>query len=41
MTFKPATIHTGYAFARVDLEGEPRIAAKAAFVENTQRGNTL
>ncbi|MFN0729286.1 bifunctional UDP-3-O-[3-hydroxymyristoyl] N-acetylglucosamine deacetylase/3-hydroxyacyl-ACP dehydratase [Polaribacter gochangensis] len=41
MTFKPAPINHGYAFARVDLEGEPIIAAKAEFVVNTQRGTNL
>lgn len=41
MTFKPAPIDHGYAFTRVDLEGEPIIAAKAEFVVNTQRGTNL
>lgn len=41
MTFKAAPIDHGYAFARVDLEGEPIIAAKAEYVVNTQRGTNL
>jgi len=41
MTFKPAPINHGYAFVRVDLEGEPIIEASAEFVVNTQRGTNL
>ena len=41
MTFKPAPIDHGFAFARVDLEGEPIIAARAEYVVNTQRGTNL
>ncbi len=41
MTFKPAPVDHGYAFVRVDLEGEPIIAAKAEYVVNTQRGTNL
>ena len=41
MTFKPAPINHGFAFMRVDLEGEPIIAAKAEYVVNTQRGTNL
>jgi len=41
MTFKPAPINHGYAFVRVDLEGEPIIEANAEFVVNTQRGTNL
>ena len=41
MTFKPAPINHGYAFKRVDLEGEPIIQAKAEYVVNTQRGTNL
>ncbi len=41
MTFKPAPVNHGFAFARVDLEGEPVIAAKAEYVVNTQRGTNL
>ncbi len=41
MTFKPAPIDHGFAFARVDLEGEPVIAARAEYVVNTQRGTNL
>lgn len=41
MTFKPAPIDHGYAFARVDLEGQPIIAAHVEYVVNTQRGTNL
>ena len=41
MTFKPAPIDHGFSFARVDLEGEPVIAARAEYVVNTQRGTNL
>jgi UDP-3-O-[3-hydroxymyristoyl] N-acetylglucosamine deacetylase/3-hydroxyacyl-[acyl-carrier-protein] dehydratase len=41
MTFKPAPINHGYAFVRVDLEGEPLIEASADYVVNTQRGTNL
>ncbi len=41
MTFKPADENHGYKFKRVDLEGEPVIAADASFVTNTQRGTNL
>ena len=41
MTFKPAPVNHGYAFSRVDLEGQPVIEAKADFVTNTQRGTNL
>mgnify|MGYP000444947330 FL=1 len=41
MTFKPAPIDHGFAFARVDLEGEPVISARAEYVVNTQRGTNL
>jgi len=41
MTFKPAPINYGYAFVRVDLEGEPVIEASAEYVTNTQRGTNL
>ena len=41
MTFKPAPINHGYAFARIDLEGKPVIAANAEYVVNTQRGTNL
>jgi len=41
MTFKPAAANQGYAFMRVDLEGDPVIEAKACFVTNTQRGTNL
>ena len=41
LTFKPAGVNHGFAFKRVDLEGEPIIEAKAEFVVNTQRGTNL
>ncbi|MBI9042275.1 bifunctional UDP-3-O-[3-hydroxymyristoyl] N-acetylglucosamine deacetylase/3-hydroxyacyl-ACP dehydratase [Lutibacter sp.] len=41
MTFKPAPINSGYAFVRIDLEGEPIIEASAEYVINTQRGTNL
>ncbi|MBT8312651.1 MAG: bifunctional UDP-3-O-[3-hydroxymyristoyl] N-acetylglucosamine deacetylase/3-hydroxyacyl-ACP dehydratase [Flavobacteriaceae bacterium] len=41
MKFVPAPINHGYAFKRVDLEGEPVIEADANFVVNTQRGTNL
>ncbi len=41
MTFKPAAANHGYAFKRVDLEGEPIIEAKAEYVTNTQRGTNM
>lgn len=41
MTFKPAPVNHGYAFVRVDLEGEPVIEALAKYVTNTQRGTNL
>ena len=41
MTFKPAPPNHGYAFKRIDLEGEPTIEADAHYVVNTQRGTNL
>lgn len=41
MTFKPAPENHGYKFKRIDLEGEPIIAADASLVINTQRGTNL
>ncbi|MCK4561659.1 MAG: bifunctional UDP-3-O-[3-hydroxymyristoyl] N-acetylglucosamine deacetylase/3-hydroxyacyl-ACP dehydratase [Flavobacteriaceae bacterium] len=41
LTFKPATINTGYKFIRKDLEGEPEIEALACYVTDTQRGTSL
>jgi UDP-3-O-[3-hydroxymyristoyl] N-acetylglucosamine deacetylase/3-hydroxyacyl-[acyl-carrier-protein] dehydratase len=41
LTFKPAGVNHGFAFKRVDLEGEPIIEAKAELVVNTQRGTNL
>eukprot|EP01093_Parvamoeba_rugata_P001879 TRINITY_DN12361_c0_g3_i2.p1 TRINITY_DN12361_c0_g3~~TRINITY_DN12361_c0_g3_i2.p1 ORF type:complete len:467 (+),score=92.90 TRINITY_DN12361_c0_g3_i2:991-2391(+) len=39
--FLPANENHGYAFKRVDLEGEPIIPADANLVINTQRGTNL
>ena len=39
--FLPADANHGYAFKRIDLEGQPIIPADAAFVVNTQRGTNL
>ena len=41
MKFMPAPVNHGYAFRRVDLEGEPIIEADANYVINTQRGTNL
>jgi UDP-3-O-[3-hydroxymyristoyl] N-acetylglucosamine deacetylase/3-hydroxyacyl-[acyl-carrier-protein] dehydratase len=41
MTFKSAPTNHGYAFVRIDLEGEPIIEANANYVINTQRGTNL
>jgi len=41
LKFVPAPENFGYAFKRVDLEGEPIIEADANYVVNTQRGNNL
>lgn len=41
LTFKPAPENYGYAFVRIDLEGNPLIEADVNFVVNTQRGTNL
>ena len=41
LKFVPASENHGYAFKRVDLEGEPIIEADANYVVNTQRGTNL
>lgn len=41
MTFIPAKENQGFAFKRIDLEGEPVIEANASYVVNTQRGTNL
>lgn len=41
LKFVPAPENHGYAFKRVDLEGEPIIEADANYVINTQRGTNL
>ncbi len=41
MTFKPAPANHGFAFKRVDLEGQPVIEAKADYVTTTQRGTNM
>lgn len=41
MKFLPAPVNHGFAFKRVDLEGEPIIEADVNYVVNTQRGTNL
>ena len=41
MSLVPAKESHGFAFKRVDLEGEPIIEADASYVVNTQRGTNL
>ncbi|MET2984975.1 bifunctional UDP-3-O-[3-hydroxymyristoyl] N-acetylglucosamine deacetylase/3-hydroxyacyl-ACP dehydratase [Aureibaculum conchae] len=41
LTFKPAPENYGFAFTRVDLEGNPVIEAKADYVVDTQRGTNI
>jgi len=41
ITFKPAPENYGFAFVRVDLEGQPVIEAHANYVVSTQRGTNL
>lgn len=41
MTFKPAPINNGFAFVRIDLEGNPVIEANAKYVISTERGTNL
>lgn len=41
MTFKPAPENHGFAFKRIDLEGQPIIEARAEYVVNTQRGTNM
>jgi len=41
LTFKPADINNGYAFQRIDLEGNPIIVADVNYVTSTQRGTCL
>lgn len=41
ITFKPAPENFGFAFKRIDLEGNPIIEADANYVTNTQRGTCL
>ncbi len=41
LKFKPAPADHGYAFQRVDLEGQPIIEALAGYVTDTKRGTTL
>ena len=41
LTFKPAPENHGYAFVRVDLEGNPVIVPKAEYVVDTKRGTNL
>ncbi len=39
--FKPAPVNHGYAFVRIDLEGNPIIEANAKYVISTERGTNL
>ena len=41
MTFKPAPVNHGFAFKRIDLEGEPVVEASAAYVTSTERGTSM
>jgi len=41
LTFKPAPNNYGYAFVRIDLEGNPVVEADANYVVNTDRGTNL
>ncbi|MFC2127642.1 bifunctional UDP-3-O-[3-hydroxymyristoyl] N-acetylglucosamine deacetylase/3-hydroxyacyl-ACP dehydratase [Bacteroidota bacterium] len=41
LTFKPAPVNHGYAFVRIDLEGQPTIEPRAEYVVDTQRGTNL
>ncbi|KQC33652.1 hydroxymyristoyl-ACP dehydratase [Nonlabens sp. YIK11] len=41
LNFKPAPADHGYAFQRIDLEGQPIIEALANYVTDTKRGTTL
>lgn len=41
LTFKPAPVNHGYAFVRLDLEGQPVIEPRAEYVVDTQRGTNL
>lgn len=41
LTFKPAPENHGYAFIRVDLEGNPVVEALADYVVDTKRGTNL
>jgi UDP-3-O-[3-hydroxymyristoyl] N-acetylglucosamine deacetylase / 3-hydroxyacyl-[acyl-carrier-protein] dehydratase len=41
LTFKPAPVHHGYKFKRIDLPGTPVINADVDNVSDTSRGTTL
>ena len=41
ITLQPAPVHTGIVFVRIDLPGEPRVAAQAGNVTTTLRATTL
>ncbi len=41
LTFKPASVNTGFVFKRVDLENEPIVEADISYVVNTKRGTNL
>ena len=40
-TFKPAEVNTGYVLKRIDLEGQPTVAALAENVAQTTRGTVI
>lgn len=41
LTFKPAPENHGFKFQRIDLEGQPIVAAEVSRVSSTKRGTTL
>lgn len=41
LTFKPAPVHHGFVFKRVDMEGQPEVEATVENVESTDRGTCV
>ncbi|GAA4440199.1 bifunctional UDP-3-O-[3-hydroxymyristoyl] N-acetylglucosamine deacetylase/3-hydroxyacyl-ACP dehydratase [Pontibacter saemangeumensis] len=41
MTFKPAPVNHGFKFQRIDLPGQPTVAADADYVVDLSRGTTI
>lgn len=41
LTFKPADQHSGLVFKRIDIEGQPTVAADLDHVVDTSRGTTI